>query len=32
MIIHDNILYIHNGADEDNEKIDDLWKFHILDK
>ena len=27
--IDDNTLFIHNGHDNDNEKISDLWKFDI---
>jgi N-acetylneuraminic acid mutarotase len=28
--IDEKTVYIHNGHDNDNEKISDMWKFDLL--
>lgn len=29
IIYHSNALYLFGGHDEDNEKLDDFWKFDL---
>jgi len=29
--VNDTSIFIHNGHDNDNEKLNDLWKFNEIE-